>query len=386
METTDILFALLRYAVCGEDLNKQTAEACTSANLEAVYNLAKKHDLAHLVAHAVEGLNLPECEALTKLKNAKMRAIYRYARMSYEYEQISRILEDAEVCFIPLKGSVLRGYYPEPWMRTSGDIDILVKDMDFDRAISALQNHGWKAEGPAQYQNICLRSPNGVLLELHFNIRVKMDAADAVLDDVWKYIEPVNGKQYEVHQTQAFFLLHHLAHMAKHILVAGCGIRPFLDLWVLTGRQDCNEAAFLELCNSAKLNRFADAAFALMNAWFGGNPHSEVSKHLACYIIGGGVYGSLSNKVVMAQIRTGGKLKNLWNRLFVPIGEMQLMYPILKKRKWLLPVYHFVRWYQVIASGRITKAVTELQLNQSSSSDQIQDAEMLIKYLGLNDK
>ena len=26
-----------------------------------------------------------------------------------------------------LKGAVLRQYYPEPWLRTSGDIDILVE-------------------------------------------------------------------------------------------------------------------------------------------------------------------------------------------------------------------------------------------------------------------
>ncbi|MBO4954226.1 MAG: nucleotidyltransferase family protein, partial [Clostridia bacterium] len=29
--------------------------------------------------------------------------------------------------FMPLKGAVIRQYYPEPWMRTSCDIDIHVK-------------------------------------------------------------------------------------------------------------------------------------------------------------------------------------------------------------------------------------------------------------------
>ena len=383
METTEILFALLRSAVCGEERKEEVKKACTPEKLEAVYTLAKRHDLAHLVAHALEGLDIPDCEVLTKLKNAKMRAIYRYARMDLELEHLRQILEGAQIPFIPLKGSVLRQYYPEPWMRTSGDIDVLVKEADFDRAVETLQKQGWKTEGPVQFQNICVRSPSGILLELHFNIRVKMEAADAVLDDVWLYCKPIEGEVFEHHQTDAFFLLHHVAHMAKHILVGGCGIRPFLDLWVMRSLQKCNESDFYQLCRNAQLEIFAREATGLANVWFGNASYSDLSKRFETYVLDGGVYGSLSNKVVMSQLRIGGKMKNLWNRLFVPLHEMQQMYPILKSWIILLPVFHLVRWYQVVTSGRMKKAVAELRLNQSSSESQIREAEVFIKNLGL---
>ena len=39
-------------------------------------------------------------------------------------------IKKVQIPFLPLKGSVIRQYYPEPWMRTSCDIDILV---DFEK-------------------------------------------------------------------------------------------------------------------------------------------------------------------------------------------------------------------------------------------------------------
>ena len=51
-----------------------------------------------------------------------------------EYENLCSAFEKAQIPFLPLKGSVIRKYYPEAWMRTSCDIDILVHDEDVGRA------------------------------------------------------------------------------------------------------------------------------------------------------------------------------------------------------------------------------------------------------------
>lgn len=383
METTDILFALLRHAVCGQELDEETKKACTPENLEAVYTLAKKHDLAHLVAHAVEGLDVPACEVLTKLKNVKMRAIYRYARMDLEFERLCQTLEDAQIPFIPLKGSVLRQYYPQPWMRTSGDIDVLVKETDFEHAIKVLECRGWVVKGNIQYQNICMYSPSGVLLELHFNIRVKMASADALMDAVWEHCTLVDGKQYAYQQTKEFFLCHQLAHMAKHVLVGGCGIRTFVDIWLLNQKLLFNPIELQKLCENAQLDSFYTQVTALTDVWFGHAAHTPVTENLERYILDGGVYGNLSNKVLMSQTRVGGKLQNFLHRMFVPCAEMQIMFPVLKKRKWLLPIFQVVRWCRVVFSGRIRQAVSEMKMNQGTSSAQIQEAKHFLESIGL---
>ena len=68
-----------------------------------------------------------------------MTAVYRYERINYELNCLTEALNQAEMPFIPLKGSILRQYYPEPWMRTSCDIDILVREEDIDAATQAIE-------------------------------------------------------------------------------------------------------------------------------------------------------------------------------------------------------------------------------------------------------
>ena len=384
MTTESLLFALLRVAVCGEKLNTETIAACTPEVLEMVYALAKKHDLAHLVAHALEGQTMPDCEAMKKLRAAKMKAIYRYARMDLEYERICKTLEDAQIPFIPLKGSVLRQYYPAPWMRTSGDIDVLVREADFEQAIKVLEADGWITKGNVQYQNICMYSASGVLLELHFNIRVKMESADAVMDTVWQNCTQMPGKQFTHQQTNEFFLCHQLAHMAKHVLVGGSGIRSFLDIWLLNKKLTIDNEALQKLCRESQLDTFYRNVSELTEVWFGQAVHTQITEKFEQYILAGGVYGTLTNKVLMAQAQKGGKIKNFLNRMFVPYEEMKLMYPVLKQWKWLLPICQVVRWCQVLFDGRMKKAVSELKINQGYSAVQVEDAKHFMEDIGLH--
>ena len=58
MDKTQLLFALLRIAVCGEPVTEDVKTSCTPELLEQVYALAGHHDLAHLVGQAVSKLEL----------------------------------------------------------------------------------------------------------------------------------------------------------------------------------------------------------------------------------------------------------------------------------------------------------------------------------------
>ena len=129
MYTQSVLFQLLRIAVCGEAVTEQLKTACTPEMLEAVYDLAARHDLAHLVGQAASKLDLADSEILEKCKKTAMHALMRYMQLNYEYEQVCQVLEQEKIPFIPLKGSVLRNDYPEPWMRTSCDVDILQQEL-----------------------------------------------------------------------------------------------------------------------------------------------------------------------------------------------------------------------------------------------------------------
>ena len=107
----------------------------TDEELVKLYKLAKAHDLAHLVGDALIKTNLiGDGEIKAKFQKQIMLAVYRYEKINYELGRLRKVLNEAEIPFIPLKGSVLRRYYPEPWMRTSCDIDVLVHEEAVNQA------------------------------------------------------------------------------------------------------------------------------------------------------------------------------------------------------------------------------------------------------------
>lgn len=139
MNTEQVLFALIRSVICDETIQDEVKADCTPEMLESVCDLATKHDLAHLAGHALSKLSLPESEPLKIMKQAAFQAVVRQVKQNYEYINVCKVLEDGEIPYIPLKGTVLWEYYPASWMRTSCDMDILVHEEVLDTVVEALR-------------------------------------------------------------------------------------------------------------------------------------------------------------------------------------------------------------------------------------------------------
>ena len=178
-----VMMDLIAYEVCGQEIDK-SQYTLTDEELVKLYKLAKSHDLAHLVGDALIKNNLIEDgEIKAKFQKQIMLAVYRYEKINYELGRLRKVLNEAKIPFIPLKGSVLRRYYPEPWMRTSCDIDVLVHESDLERAVSALTSAaGYKADSKGSH-DVGMFSDSGVHLELHYSLieyKIVGSAADVL--------------------------------------------------------------------------------------------------------------------------------------------------------------------------------------------------------------
>ena len=190
MTNAEILFSLLRFEMCETPIDKETKNLITPELLPALYKLSKSHDMVHLVADALDknGLLPDGTEAKKRFLQQRSMAIYRYEQINYELEEICRVLAEEEIEHIPLKGSVIRQYYPEPWMRTSCDIDLLVRTEKVDKAASLLQEKlHYKNEGKGPH-DISLFSESGVHLELHYDTVEEGYAQNAneILSHIWE--------------------------------------------------------------------------------------------------------------------------------------------------------------------------------------------------------
>lgn len=386
MNKDQILLSLLRVSACKETVKGKSHNSFYEETLTEACLLAQKHDLAHLAGEGLRKLGLlGEDEISAKFKQATRQAKYRYIRTDSEYQKLCHAFEAAQIPFLPLKGSVLRDYYPEPWMRTSCDIDILVPEEMLDTAANVLTE---KLDYTRKGQNdhdLSMYAPNGLHVELHYRAvdEGRFPAAQTVLETIWDDALPKAAESCHYCMSDEMFYFYHIAHMAKHFENGGCGIRPFLDLWILNHRMAHDRQKRTALLSRGGILAFAEAAERLSEVWFSGAEASPLSRQLEQFVLDGGVYGSLEGKVAVRQTKAGSKLKYAFSRIFLPYGTIKHYYPILQKHKWMTPVYQVVRWFKLVFMGGIKRSVRELKTNAEYSPEESIATAELLKQLGL---
>ena len=377
-----VMMDLIAYEVCGKSIDK-SQYSLTDEELVKLYKLSKSHDLAHLVGDAlIKNDLIKNDEIKAKFQKQMVLAVYRYEKINYELGRLREAMNEAKIPFIPLKGSVIRQYYPEPWMRTSCDIDILVHESDLERATTVLVDKlAYKQESKGSH-DIGLFSDNGVHLELHYSLieENRVGNIESVLQDVWKKADPV-AEVFEYVLSDEMFYYYHIAHMAKHFVgTGGCGVRPFVDIWILNHRAPFDHENRSAILAEGGLLTFAAEAQALSEVWFGNAEHTDITRRMQDYLLKGGVYGTTKNRVSVQQVKRGGKFRYAISRIWLPYETLKFHYPSLVGKRVLLPFYEVRRWFKLLFGGGVKRSVNELRLNSSATNEeQTETKEMLSK-------
>ena len=351
---------------------------------DELYRLALFHDMAHLVGDALlsDGL-LPDGEAKAKFEEQRMMAVFRCENQTFELERIKSVLSAEKVDFVPLKGAVIRGFYPEPWQRTSCDIDVLVHESGLEKAAAALTSKLGYIREEMNYHDLPLSSRSGVHLELHFSVLESNEQLDPVLSEAWEHAEPADGAEKRF--DGAFFMFHFIAHAAYHFIRGGCGVKPLLDLYILDKSFDYDCAQLDALLERARLTAFVRNMRRLAAVWFGGEAHDETTASMERYILSGGVYGTNRQKVAMQL--TEGRGKHLLRRFWKPYPWLCERYPQLKGRRILQPVYEVRRWCELIGTRwRFKGGMKDLKTSFTVSDETVAEVKKLFDNIGLDPK
>lgn len=371
-EIRHILIGILSAAVNEAECDPVLISKLTSDNLDAVYRLAKKHDLAHVVSRFLYGNRIGiDDEALRKrLQQEELVSVYRHEQRKYAFEQICGSFEEANIPYVPLKGSVIRPYYPYESMRTSCDIDILIHEEDLERATACLESRGY-CRGERRYHDVSLFSPNKIHLELHFNIQENVKSLDVVLKDAWKHTVLTKGFRYDF--TKEFFVFHMYAHMAYHFLAGGCGIRSLLDIWVMEHKMGASCSCARNLLERAGIYKFASEMSRISNLCFTENTQDGFSELVLKYIFSGGVLGTQENNIAVEKTGINNSFVYALKRMFLPYKSMVIAYPVLKKAPFLLPFCWIHRWCKAVFDGKSGKIVSEMSCANSIPESKIRE-------------
>ena len=144
-------------------------------------------------------------------------------------EEIKNIFNENQIDFVLLKGSFIKRFYPEHFLRLMGDIDILIRDKDLNFACELLQKHNFK-KGYEWIHHVEFKK-NNIELELHHKLFSTQYSWNSYFNNPWDNVVSINKHEYEFSPLYCYMYL--LGHLAKHMLGDGAGLRPFIDFYYL---------------------------------------------------------------------------------------------------------------------------------------------------------
>lgn len=380
MSTLENLFLsqLRTLFVCEAKTENKIDVPCPEVFSELL-RLSTRHSVTPLIA---EGLSrhgfLTEEDVAESYRHISYRSFIKWQQQEIELQKVTALFETHYIHYMPLKGAVIRQFYPEPWMRTSCDIDILVKEEQLKTAKKALvEGLGYREDNKTDH-DVMLIAPNGVQFELHYDFSEKQIS----VNQVWETALNKEGTCcFEM--SPEWFYLHHLAHMAKHFTLGGCGIRTLIDLWLMKKNMPCDEALLNKMLTNCELSLFAENMLVLVSDWMGGKQLSNMQQRIFSYVLTGGTYGNLDNRVAVGRSRKQNRCLYIFSRIFPPYKSMVYLYPILRKHRILMPFCQVHRWFHLLNRDKLKKAETELKNVQELDDDQLVETRKILQALGL---
>ncbi|MBO5945457.1 MAG: nucleotidyltransferase family protein [Clostridia bacterium] len=370
---TDVLMALVRLelgdGVITEEGRALVCELLARGGADELFALAARHDVAAVVTSALVrgGFITHKSEEYLSRVDAEELAYLRAKRMDHALSDITRVLSSAKIRHTPLKGAVMRPLYPSPIMRMSADVDVLVSEGELDSAVEVLSKTlGYKAEGGRGFHDISLYSPEGIHLELHYNLKENEPTLDGVLLSAEDYILSDDG--YTASLSPEFFVFHLFAHLTYHFMNGGCGIKPFVDLYIYRKKNNVDEDILSTLIERAGLSVFYKNVCDLISVWLLGREHTEISRSMEAHVIHNS-YGEGVSRGIVRRRGKEGKCRYILRRIFMPYSQLKIRYPIVGKCPILLPVFEVVRWVSTLF-GRGGAARRELRDTLSVSDTQ----------------
>ncbi len=343
---------------------------------EQFYNLAFVHGVASTVYYAVkEAVGVPS-ELLAKLEDAHNKAVLRDLMREEEEKRVFAAFDKADISYLPLKGSVLRLYYPTADMRVMGDTDLMIDKFSRKEARAIMEGCGYTFDKSKSGHDIYYND-NGNYYELHYMPEDKSVFHQKLME---RAIPVGEGARLSLNYSD--FYIYMISHLARHTRSTGAGLTLFADIKVFYSRcGDKLDGTYVEeTLREMGLGAFEKAVKKVIYSLFYGADADEDTADFIDYIFSGGVFGSDEN---YAANRRGdkGKFAYIMSSAFPSLEEMKKRYPCLIKAPFLLPLLWVVRWFAIVFRG--DKPAKRLVAGAAVDRSRLSKNKRLLVKLGL---
>ena len=236
------LISLLGSAVFGAQLPEKI-----EADIDLVLKEAEKQTVFPCVFHIIESRNLFPVNPNWMLRFQKH--IARNVQVFYQHLMAHELMTEAGIPYTIMKGYASAQFYPEPTLRSMGDVDLYVGEQSMQKVRSFLTQKGFAVSSLNHSHHWAFKKDQAVL-EVHW-LPSGVPASDtgkikSKFDDLLEKRVLYKAEQGSMYLTDT---LHHgmilLLHTANHLSAGGIGLRHLMD-W-LVFESSMPEQTFCEL-------------------------------------------------------------------------------------------------------------------------------------------
>lgn len=346
---SEYLIALLKAAI----KNTAIPDAPDGIDWKKFVSLSKKQQVYSIIAVIMDRLPLPD-EQAAEIKLYNQNELLRIISMKSEQELIESELEERGIKFMLLKGSLLRKYYPQQKMRQMSDVDILYDGEKKSELFEIMRSMDYSVLSCSENSDDFTKKPF-YTFEFHRDLFFKGHDFYFDFSDVWSRAEQSSENSCKYYMKKEDLYLHSIAHMYKHYVLGGFGVRFLADTYLmLKSEADSLDMNYIRAkLNSFDLVHFEELIREISLILFDGGELSDEQMNFLNKSLEFGIYGD-SNEGVKIYFdeyvkKNGGKgtiLGFYLSKLFPSAEFMKRSFPILEKRPYLMPAYYIFRLIQ----------------------------------------
>lgn len=319
-----------------------------NVNWEKVFEYAKVQCIVPLLVSNVPTEYVGEWNDLLYMSRA------HYMRMIFEQNSICRLFKEHGITIAILKGTSAAVYYPNPLLRSFGDIDIYVFPEHIKSANELLEENGYKfiSNTSREFEF----EKNGISFELHskFSSKHYNDIEKSIIHGLNNVVEyKVGDSVFPGLPTYENGLVL-LGHIMQHLKTSGIGMRQIID-WMMFAHKELDDDAwnnhFRDLAREGGLEKLAITVTYLCKKWLGlpnditwcNSADEEIVDQILLRVLYDGNFGC--ERAPFENIRVSINNEGLFNHLQrtgIEKWNLAQKYKAFRPFAWLYQMFRYV--------------------------------------------
>ena len=327
-QSIDILIYLCSCALNKTGIDK---DRLANINLDHLYQSAGKHMLSSMTGQILRSAGITSSDFTKAIALSERKTII----LDDEYKKITSEFESSQIWYMPLKGHILKEYYPGFAMREMSDVDILYDSSHAEDSKKIMENLGYEVKSFGDKNDDDYIKKPVSNFELHRNLFKKVEQKrfyEYYKDAKDRLLVKDDGNFYGYHFKPEDFYIYMIAHEHKHFNYSGTGLRSLLDTYLFLKNNKLNMVYVSQETDKLGISDFEKKNRSLAIDLFNGAELSNEEQAMLEYIISSGTFGNFDNKVGNEVKKTGGKCKYIIRRLFGPISKKDPYNVYFRKR------------------------------------------------------